>query len=254
MQRRAISGVMTLYLPFSGRCRTSGSPLTGRIWTYKDMFDAVTARRMMVDGQVRTADVTNLELIAAMLAVPRERFVPPAQAELAYFDGDVPIGGGRVLLKPMVLAKLIQALRLGDDDHVLDIGCGTGYSTAVLARLVGSVVALEQDEALARQAEPLLAASTEDAPVTVAVGPLPAGWSAAAPYDAILINGAVEVVPEALSQQLKPSGRLACVFGRPPGAKAMIYRPIEGKLVGRPVFDAAEPVLPGFAAPLSFVF
>jgi protein-L-isoaspartate(D-aspartate) O-methyltransferase len=209
---------------------------------------------MMVDGQVRTADVTNLELIAAMLAVPRERFVPPAQAEMAYFDGDVPLGGGRVLLKPMVLAKLIQALRLSDDDHVLDVGCGTGYSSAVLARLIGSVVALEQDEALARQAKQLLVATAEEAPVTVAIGPLTAGWPAAAPYDAILINGAVEVLPEALGQQLKPTGRLACIFGRPPGAKAMIYRPIEGKLVGRPIFDAAEPLLPGFAAPPSFVF
>lgn len=218
------------------------------------MFDAVTARRMMVDGQVRTADVTNLELIAAMLAVPRERFVPAAQAQMAYVDGDVPLGGGRVLLKPMVLAKLIQALRLSDDDHVLDLGCGTGYSSAVLARLVGSVVALEQDEALARQAKQLLVPTGAEAPVTVAVGSLTAGWPAATPYDAILINGAVEVVPEMLGQQLKPGGRLACVFGAPPGGKAMIYRPIEGQLVGRPVFDAAEPVLPGFAAAPSFVF
>ena len=93
------------------------------------MFDATTARRMMVDGQVRTADVTNLDLIAAMLAVPRERFVPPALAEQAYLDSDIAIGEGRALLKPMVLAKLIQAARARHGDHVLDVGCGTGYSS-----------------------------------------------------------------------------------------------------------------------------
>ena len=109
------------------------------------MFDTATARRMMVDGQVRTADVTDLELIAAMAALPRERFVPAALAEQAYRDGDIAIGDGRVLLKPMVLAKLIQAARVRGSDHVLDVGCGTGYSSAVLARLAGSVVALEED-------------------------------------------------------------------------------------------------------------
>jgi protein-L-isoaspartate(D-aspartate) O-methyltransferase len=218
------------------------------------MFDAVTARRLMVDGQVRTADVTNLDLIAAMLAVPRERFVPPALVEQAYCDGDLPLGGGRVLLKPMVLAKLIQALRLSDGDHVLDLGCGTGYSSAVLAQLVGSVVALEQDEALAGRAKALLGATAATADVVVSTGPLIEGWSAAAPYDAILINGAIEIVPEKLAGQLKPDGRLACIFGRSPAGKAMIYRPIEGKLIGRPVFDAAAPVLPGFVAPPEFVF
>jgi len=123
------------------------------------MFDTATARRMMVDGQVRTADVTDLDLIAAMAALPRERFVPSALAEQAYRDGDIAIGDGRVLLKPMVLAKLIQAARVRSSDHVLDVGCGTGYSSAVLARLAGSVVALEQDEALARQAKATLAAT-----------------------------------------------------------------------------------------------
>ena len=122
------------------------------------MFDTATARRMMVDGQVRTADVTNLDLIAAMLAVPRELFVPPALAGQAYLDSDIAVGNGRALLKPMVLAKLIQAAQVGGDDHVLDVGCGTGYSSAVLARLAGSVVALEEDAALARQAQEALAA------------------------------------------------------------------------------------------------
>lgn len=218
------------------------------------MFDTAAARRMMVDGQVRVADVTDLDLIAAMLAVPRERFVPPALVEQAYCDGDLPIGHGRVLLKPMVLAKLVQALRVGASNRVLDVACGTGYSSAVLARLAGTVVALEQDEALARQAKEELAA-TGAANTTVAVAPLTGGWPAAAPYDLILLNGAVEVVPEALGRQLIPEdGRLACIFGRPPASKAMIYRLIEGHLVGRPIFDAAAPVLPGFVAPPEFVF
>src|ERR1700735_3327367 len=122
------------------------------------MFDTATARRMMVDGQVRTADVTDLDLIGAMLAVPRERFVPAALAGQAYCDGDIALGGGRRLLQPMVLAELIQAARVGASDTVLDVGCATGYSSAVLARLAGRVVALEQDEALAAQAKAALAA------------------------------------------------------------------------------------------------
>jgi protein-L-isoaspartate(D-aspartate) O-methyltransferase len=216
------------------------------------MFDTVKARRVMVDCQVRTADITDLDLIDAMLAVPRERFVAAALAEQAYCDGDIGIGDSRVLLKPMVLAKLIHALRVRNTDHVLDAACGTGYSSAVLARLAGSVVALEEESSLALKAKAALA--TEGARVAVNVGPLTDGWPAAAPYDAILLNGATEVVPEALGRQLKPSGRLGCIFGRGPTGKAMIYRLVEGHLVGRPIFDAAAPVLPGFVAPPAFVF
>jgi protein-L-isoaspartate(D-aspartate) O-methyltransferase len=217
------------------------------------MFDTVKARRMMVDCQVRTADVTDLDLIDAMLALPRERFVPEALAEQAYLDGDIAIGNGRVLLKPMVLAKLIQAMRVRNTDHVLDVGCGTGYSSAVLARLAGSVVALEEDQALALKARDALAA-TDGTPVVIETGPLTAGWPDLGPYDLILLNGATEVLPEALGRQLKPTGRLACIFGRVPAGKAMIYRRVEGHLVGRPIFDAAAPVLPGFVAPPAFVF
>lgn len=224
------------------------------------MFDTVAARRMMVDGQIRTADVTDLDLIGAMLAVPRERFVPAAVAAQAYVDTDLPLGGGRALLKPMVLAKLVQAMRVRSTDHVLDVGCGTGYSSAVLARLVGSVVALEQSEALAGQARQSFA--TAGGNIVPVVGPLSAGWPGTAPYDAILLNGATEVVPEALGRQLKPDGRLACIFGRGSSSgsgsgamgKAMIFRLIEGQLVGRPIFDAAAAVLPGFAATPAFVF
>jgi protein-L-isoaspartate(D-aspartate) O-methyltransferase len=217
------------------------------------MFDTVAARRMMVDCQVRTADVTNPDLIAAMLAVPRELFVPHMLAGQAYADGDIALGAGRALLKPMVLAKLIQGAQVGAGDRVLDVGCGTGYSSAVLARIAGSVVALEEDAALARLAESALAAAGA-VRVTVANGPLTAGWPAAAPYDFILLNGAVEVAPDVLGRQLKPEGRLACIFGRPPASKGTIFRMIEGRLVGRPIFDAAAAVLPGFVAPPVFVF
>ena len=216
------------------------------------MFDIATARRLMVDGQVRVADVTDPELLEAMLRLPRERFVPPERAELAYLDTDIPIAKGRALLKPMVLAKLIQAADVRREDRVLDVACGTGYSTAVLAGLAGTVIGLEDDPELARQAREALAAV--GARAEVAVGPLTAGWPAGAPYDVILLNGATEIAPETLGGQLKPDGRLACVFGRSPAAKATIYRLSEGHLVGRPVFDAAEPLLPGFAAPPEFVF
>lgn len=217
------------------------------------MLDTITARRNMVDGQVRTADVTNLDLIAAMLAVPRERFVPPAFAEQAYLDSDIPIAEGRALLKPMVLAKLLQAAQLCTADRVLDVACGTGYSSAVMARLAGSVVALEDNAALANEAKANLAA-TGAGNVMVVTGALTEGWPGATPYDLILLNGATQIAPQGLGRQLSPNGRLACVFGRPPSTKAMMYRMTEGQLAGRPIFDAAAPLLPGFVAPPAFVF
>ncbi len=220
------------------------------------MFNTATARRMMVEGQVRTADVTDLDLQEAMLTLPREHFLPESLAPLAYLDKDIPLGNGRALLKPMVLAKLIQAAEMRREDRVLVVGCGTGYSAAVLARLAGAVIALEEDADLTRQAKQALAAvgAAGAAQVEVVVGPLTAGWPAGAPYDVILLDGAVEIAPEALGRQLKPDGRMVGVCGRPPASKGMIYHVIEGQVVGRQIFDAAARVLPGFAAPPAFVF
>ncbi len=220
------------------------------------MTDFAAARRMMVDGQVRTADVTDPRLLAAMLELPRERFFPEDKAALAYLDLDVPVSeaGGtvRCLLKPMVLAKLIQAAGIAATDRVLDVGCATGYSTALLARLVGSVVGLEEDPVLARRAtEALAPAGLTNA--TIVTGPLTRGWPQEGPYDLIVLQGSTEIVPVALFDQLKDGGRLVCVLGRSPG-KAMLYRRIEGELSGRPVFDAAAALLPGFAKRQEFVF
>lgn len=214
-----------------------------------DAFAA--ARRHMVDGQVRTADVTDLRILAAMSEIPRERFLPQELAGLAYLDLDVPVSATRRLLKSMVFAKLVQALDLSGEERVLDVGAVGGYGAAVLARLAGHVVALEEDENLAPSAQAALA----DAPnVTAAGGPLAAGWPQAAPYDAILLEGAVEQVPAALFEQLKDGGRLACVVGGGPSAKATLYRRSGADVGGRAIFDAAAAVLPGFVKPPAFAF
>jgi protein-L-isoaspartate(D-aspartate) O-methyltransferase len=222
------------------------------------MTDFAAARRMMVDGQVRTSDVTDPRIIAAMLELPRERFVPQANADLAYLDFDVPAAEAerdkpaRRLLKPMVLAKLVQAAAVAASDHVLDVGCASGYSSALLARLAHSVIALEEEEALVRAARENLKAVGAD--VTVAAGPLTQGWQGAAPYDVIFLNGATEIAPDALCHQLKAGGRLVAVVGRAPTSQAILYRSVGGDVSGWPIFDAAAPLLPGFAAPPAFVF
>ena len=217
------------------------------------MVDYAQARRTMVDCQVRPSDVTDLRIIAALLDVPRERFVPEARRAIAYLDIDVPVGasGARALLKPMVFAKLLQAAAIGENDRVLDVGCATGYSAAVLGRLAGAVTALEEDPVLGRAASEALGGVAN---VSVANGPLAAGWAQGAPYDVILLEGAGETVPEALLAQLKDGGRLVAVIGNGPMGKAAIYRKAGGHVSSQPLFDAAAPALPGFAKPPAFVF
>jgi protein-L-isoaspartate(D-aspartate) O-methyltransferase len=216
------------------------------------MTDFATARRHMVDGQVRTADVTDLRIISAMMDIPREHFVPQASAGLAYLDLDLPVGdGARRLLKPMVFAKLIHAADIASSDHVLDVGCATGYGAAVLARLAGQVTALEQDAGLAQAARTSLAAQCK---VSVVAGALTAGWPQSGPYDVIVLEGATEVVPQAYLSQLKEGGRLVCVLGSAPAAKAMLYCRSGDDLGGRPIFDATAALLPGFVKAPAFAF
>jgi len=221
------------------------------------MVDFAAARRMMVDGQVRTSDVSDLRIIAAMLNIPRERFVPAEQAAVAYLDRDVMVTGSstppRYLLKPMVLAKLIQAAEIEETDRVLDVACATGYSSAVLAHLAGSVVALEEDTGLAQTAGRLFKQLGIEH-TSVAVGPLSAGSPAGAPYDAIVLNGAFEVVPRTLLAQLKNGGRLVGITGAGPDGKAVVFRSVNDTFSSRPIFDATAPLLPGFVAPAAFVF
>jgi protein-L-isoaspartate(D-aspartate) O-methyltransferase len=218
------------------------------------MADFAQARRVMVDCQVRPSDVTDLRIIAAMLEVPRERFVAASQRGVAYLDIDAPAADGsrRALLKPMVFSKLLQAAGIGENDRVLDVGCTTGYSAAVLSQLAGSVVALEEEPALADAASSNLAALGA-ANVTVVKGPLVAGWRPAAAYDAILLEGSCEIVPETILAQLANGGRLLAIVGKSPMAKATIYRS-SGSVTAQPLFDAAAVPLPGFARARAFVF
>jgi protein-L-isoaspartate(D-aspartate) O-methyltransferase len=222
------------------------------------MMDFAAARQFMVQGQVRVNDVTEPRLTTALLEVPRERFVPAALTDLAYLDRDLQVaatgpGAPRYLLKPLVLAKLLQAAAVESGERVLDIGCATGYAAALLAQFAGAVIALEEHPHLAREAERNLAGFGA-ANVTVRQGSLQEGWPAQAPYDVILVEGRCEVMRQSLTAQLAHGGRLVCVQGVMNGAKGTIYRCTHGDVSGWPLFDAAAPLLPGFAKPPAFVF
>lgn len=217
------------------------------------MMDFALARQKMVDGQVRPNKVTDPRIIAAMRELPRERFVPPALAPLACVDEDVPLGNGRFLMEPMVIARLIQLLELRDGNRVLVVGAGAGYGAAVCARCDARVVALENDPdllALGRAVLPDVAPG-----VVVVEGALAEGWAAAAPYDAVLVEGAMPEVPAALTAQLADGGRLAVVIrDRGPVSRATLVRKVGGSVSLLPQFDAATPLLPEFAPRPAFTF
>jgi protein-L-isoaspartate(D-aspartate) O-methyltransferase len=223
------------------------------------MADFQAARRAMVDGQVRTSDVTHVGVITAMMEIPRELFVPRGRAAMAYLDRDVVIADAtatqpaRYLMKPMVMARLIQAADPGPLDRVLVIGAGTGYAAAVMSRLAREVVALEENESLFRRARSVLV-SLGNRNVSLILGPLADGAPASAAYDVILIDGGVETVPDGLCDQLSLQGRLVAVVSSGPFGKAKLFEPVNGKCSGRELFDANAPVLPGFSLAPAFVF
>ena len=219
------------------------------------MTDFALARRNMIDGQLRPNKVTNAVLLGAIGELPRERFLPEALRSVAYADDDVPLGGGRYLMEPMVLARLIQALQPQPDDRALVVGAGRGYGAALLARLVKAVTALESDPGLAAAGEQI----TKDLAlggIQWVAGKLEPGAPASAPYDVVLIEGAVRQVPQAIFDQLAEGGRLAVTVSGAPGAMgvAQIFVKDSGVASGRPLFEAGTPLLPGFAPPPRFTF
>jgi protein-L-isoaspartate(D-aspartate) O-methyltransferase len=221
------------------------------------MSDFATARQKMVDGQVRPSDVTDMRILDAMLAVPREAFVPESQRALAYLDLDLDVGEAgaakRFLIKPVVIARMLQAAEIMETDNVLVVGCASGYAAAVAARLASRVTATESDSALAAKASDVLA-KLGFGNVTVRSAAAADGDETNAPYDVIVLAGATEVVPDRLYRQLRDGGRLVGVFAMSRPARAMIVTHSHADFGDRALFDAAVPVLPGLERPPAFVF
>jgi protein-L-isoaspartate(D-aspartate) O-methyltransferase len=221
------------------------------------MSGFATARQKMVDGQVRPSDVTDIRILDAMLTVPREAFVPENRQALAYLDLDLDVSEGgaakRYLIKPAVLAKMLQAAEIKASDRVLVVGCATGYAAAIVARLAAEVGATESDPALAAKAQAILAANG-CGNVTVRTAAPSEGDSAKAPYDVIVLNGATGIVPEQLYGQLRDGGRLVGVFATSRLARASIVTALHGDYGHRALFDAAAPLLPGMELVPAFVF
>jgi protein-L-isoaspartate(D-aspartate) O-methyltransferase len=217
------------------------------------MPDYATQRLNMVESQVRANDVTDVRIHEAMRAVPRENFVPSAKRGVAYADAAIEVVRGRYLLEPRTFSKLLQLADLRPDDTVLDVACGTGYSTAVIARLAKTVIGLEQDADLVRVAcEAVPAVGAKNA--VVMQGSLIDGFPAKAPYDAIFVNGAIEMVPDGLLAQLAEGGRLVAVIRAGELGRATLFLREHGRIGHRVAFDAAAPALVGFRNSVGFIF
>jgi protein-L-isoaspartate(D-aspartate) O-methyltransferase len=216
--------------------------------------DYAVARAKMVDNQLRPNKVSDPQIVAAFETIPRELFVPEVKQGIAYVDKDVTIAEDRYLMEPRVLARLLQAAVVEPGDVALDIGCGTGYASAVLAQLAATVVALESDAGLAEQAGRTLSGLGIDN-VLVVEGALTEGYAKQAPYNVILIGGGVAEVPQAILDQLAEGGRLVAVVREPSGiGRGTLMQRISGVPSSRALFDAATPLLPGFAREVGFVF
>ncbi|MDA9865079.1 protein-L-isoaspartate O-methyltransferase [bacterium] len=216
------------------------------------MTDFAKRRTTMVDTQVRPSDVTKFPIIDAMLSVPRELFVPADKREAAYVGEHVALGGGRVVLDPRTLAKMLEAADIQPDEMVLDIGAGLGYSSALCARLAEAVIALEDDADKVAEAERALSDAGIDN-VAVVEGILAEGAAKHGPYDVILIQGAVQHMPEVISDQLKDGGRLVAIFQEGALGVVRVGYMIDGAVSWRFVFNAGAPVVPGFEAERAFV-
>jgi protein-L-isoaspartate(D-aspartate) O-methyltransferase len=216
--------------------------------------DFAAARTNMVDGQLRTNKVTDLQVLYAFETVPREDFVPEARRQIAYVDEDLEIASGRYLIEPMVLARLVQTAAIRPDDVVLEIGSGSGYGSAILSHLAATVVALENNRDLAGLAAAAHGGLGIDNVLAVD-GALQDGYPKQAPYSVIVINGAVAEVPSAITDQLADGGHLVCVIQGEagPGRATLLQR--NGSVVSsRVLFDAGTPLLPGFERVAGFVF
>ncbi|WP_460274728.1 protein-L-isoaspartate O-methyltransferase family protein [Celeribacter sp. ULVN23_4] len=209
------------------------------------MPDFTQLRTTMVDTQVRPSDVTKFPIIEAMLTVPRENFVPAAKRNGAYVGEHVELGGGRVVLDPRVLSKMLDALNVQNDDLVLDLGCGLGYSSAVIARMAQAVVAVEEDEDLAQEAQAVLSENGSDN-VILETGPIAEGAPQHGPYDAVILQGGVEEIPEVILSQVKENGRICAIFLDGALGIVRIGYKIDGEMNWRMVFNGTAPVLPGF--------
>jgi protein-L-isoaspartate(D-aspartate) O-methyltransferase len=215
------------------------------------MTDFSSRRVMMVDTQVRPSDVTKFPVIEAMLTVPREHYVPDRLREAAYVGENLALAANRVVLDPRTLAKMLDALDIQPGELVLDLGCGLGYSTAVIARLAEAVVAVEEDAQLAAEAERTLAAEGVDNAVVV-VAPLAQGAPKHGPYDVVTVQGGVETLPQALLGQVKEGGRIAAVFMDGALGTVRIGYRVDGVVTWRFAFNGSAPVLPGFEAGREF--
>jgi protein-L-isoaspartate(D-aspartate) O-methyltransferase len=206
---------------------------------------------MMVDTQVRPSDVTKFPIIDAMLSVPREIYVPASRREAAYVGENLSLGDGRVMLEPRTFAKMLDALNIQPTEVVLDVGCGLGYSAAVIARLAEFVVAVEDDAIRAEEAQTTLSEQGVDNAAVLA-GELAAGAAKSAPYDVIVLQGAAEVIPQALIDQLKDGGRIGAIFAEGALGVVRIGHKADGHITWRFAFNAAAPVLPGFERRAAF--
>lgn len=215
------------------------------------MQDFAARRMTMVDTQVRPSDVTKFPIIDAMLRIPREDFVPENMVETAYVGENLMIAPGRVLLEPRTLAKMLDALEITDKDLVLDIGCGTGYSSAVLAQMAQAVVAVEEDTKLAQDAEAALARVGAES-VVVHTGPLVDGAAMHAPFDAMLVEGGIQMFPEALAAQLHENGRVVALFMSGQLGVVRMGTKQNGIIGWRDIFNATAPMLPGFTPAPTF--